>query len=116
MSCGIVICPVGRAHHHHRRHGAVLPAACFCTRPETIHRPTVVQLIDFAAAHPGKLTSATSELVRTQLGITPVRYLQLLAQAIDDVVALEHDPITTRRLRREADQRARTRATRTTGR
>lgn len=116
MRCDIATCPVGTVHHHHRRHGAILPAPCSCTRPLTIDRPTVAQLIDFAAAHPGKITGATAELIRTELGITPVRYLQLLAQAIDDVAALEHDPITARRLRREADQRARTRAARTTGR
>lgn len=85
--------------------------------PPRDHPPPDHRAVDrLRRVPPGKLTSATSELVRNQLGITPVRYLQLLAQAIDDVVALEHDPITTRRLRREADQRARTRAARTTGR
>lgn len=113
MSCGIVTCPIGNVHHHHRRHGQILPAACRCTRPESVGRPTLAQLLDFAAAHPGKLTGRIGEQIRTELGITPTRYLQLLHHEIHTEEALQHDPTTTYRLRREAEHRARTREART---
>lgn len=115
MSCRIVTCPVAQRHHHHTRAGVVIPTACRCTRPETIERPTTEQLLDFAAAHPGKVNGHVDELLRRELGITPVRYLQLLSQVIHTEEALQHDAQTTYRLRREADHRARTRAARTTG-
>lgn len=113
MSCGVVTCPDGRVHHHHRLHGQILPAACVCTRPATISRPTLEQLLDFAAAHPGKLTGHVGEQIRAELGITPTRYLQLLNQEIHTEEALQHDATTTYRLRREAEHRARTREART---
>lgn len=112
MSCHIVSCTSARAHHHHIRAGQVLLEACRCTRPETIERPTVEQLLDFAAAHPGKLDGHTAVILRNELGITEVRYLQLLGEAIHTEEALAHDPLTTYRLRREADQRARAREAR----
>lgn len=112
MSSRIVSCTVGRAHHHHTRAGQVLLEACLCTRPETVERPTVEQLLDFAAAHPGKLDGQTAALLRNELGITAVRFLQLLSDAIHTEEALAHDPLTTYRLRREADHRARTREAR----
>lgn len=75
-------------------------------------KPTVAQLLDFAAAHPGPVVGPTGEAVINQLGVTPTRYLQLLHRAIATQEALEHDPQTTHRLRRLNDQRARTRAAR----
>ncbi|WP_449408034.1 DUF3263 domain-containing protein [Microbacterium maritypicum] len=114
MSCGIVTCPIAKVHHHHRRGNVTLPVPCTCTKPATWLQPiSVARLIDFAAAHPGKVSGATGELIRTELGITPVRYLQLLNRAIYTEGALQHDAQTTYRLRREAEQRARTRAART---
>lgn len=74
---------------------------------------SVPRLIDFAAANPGGVGGATGELIRTELGITPIRYVQLLNRAIKTDDALRHDPITTHRLRRLAEQRARTREART---
>lgn len=74
---------------------------------------SISRLIDFAAAHPGGVGGATGELIRSELGVTPVRYLQLLNRAIQTDDALRHDPITTHRLRRLAEQRARTREART---
>lgn len=112
MSCRVVACPIARVHHHHATGGTVLAMACFCTRPERVEQPTTPELLDFAAAHPGKLTGRVEEVIRTELRITPVRYLQLLGRAIQTVEALEHDPLTTHRLRREAERRARTRGTR----
>jgi hypothetical protein len=107
MSCRIVSCTAARAHHHHTRAGQVLLEACLCTRPETVE-----QLLDFAAAHPGKLNGHTAVLLRNELGITDVRFLQLLGEAIHTEEALAYDPLTTYRLRREADQRARAREAR----
>lgn len=115
MSCSqVVSCPDGRVHHHHAKNGVLTPMPCVCTRPTTWLQPiSIERLIDFAAAHPGKVSGHTDELIRSELGITPIRYLQLLNRAIDTVEALEHDPLTTRRLRREAAHRARAREART---
>lgn len=75
--------------------------------------PTIEQLLDFAAAHPGRFTGHHDEAIRTELHVTPARYFQLLSRAIRTPAALEHDPVTTHRLRRQADQQARTRDART---
>lgn len=113
MSCQLIWCTTGRVHHHHTRAGVVVPNPCLCTRPETIATPTIEQLLDFAAAHPGKITGRVDEALRAELRITPVRYLQLLQDAIQTEEAAAHDPLTTHRLRREAEHRARIRAART---
>lgn len=115
MTCGLTHCTLDRVHHHHVRDGVTLPAPCRCSRPTDILRPTIEQLLDFAATHPGRVTGHVDELLRTSLGITAVRYLQLLHEAIHTEEALTHDPLTTYRLRREAQHRARAREARTTG-
>lgn len=74
---------------------------------------SVERLLDFAAKYTGKYTGAVDEAIRTELGITPARYFQLLSRAIRTTTALEHDPQTTNRLLRQADQQARIRAART---
>ncbi|MFG2227445.1 DUF3263 domain-containing protein [Streptomyces sp. NPDC048644] len=38
--------------------------------------------------------------IRERLGLSPTRYYQLLNALLDDVRALEHDPVTVNRLRR----------------
>ncbi|MEK8144386.1 DUF3263 domain-containing protein [Streptomyces sp. M10(2022)] len=48
---------------------------------------------------------AKERAVREQLGISPVRYYQLLNALIDDRRALEEDPVTVNRLRRIRDER-----------
>ena len=46
---------------------------------------------------------AKERAIREQLGISPVRYYQLLNALIDDERALAHDPVTVNRLRRVRD-------------
>ncbi|MBT2391188.1 MULTISPECIES: DUF3263 domain-containing protein [Streptomyces] len=48
---------------------------------------------------------AKERAIREQLGISPVRYYQLLNALIDDERALAHDPVTVNRLRRVRDER-----------
>ncbi|MGN9795505.1 DUF3263 domain-containing protein [Streptomyces sp. OZ13] len=48
---------------------------------------------------------AKERAVREQLGISPVRYYQLLNALLDDARALAHDPVTVNRLRRVRDAR-----------
>ncbi|AVZ73781.1 DUF3263 domain-containing protein [Streptomyces lunaelactis] len=48
---------------------------------------------------------AKERAVREQLGISPVRYYQLLNALLDDARALAHDPVTVNRLRRVRDDR-----------
>ncbi|WSU46701.1 DUF3263 domain-containing protein [Streptomyces sp. NBC_01089] len=45
-------------------------------------------------------TGAKERAIREQLGISPVRYYQLLNALLDDEAALAHDPVTVNRLRR----------------
>ncbi|QTV79461.1 DUF3263 domain-containing protein [Microbacterium sp. NIBRBAC000506063] len=75
-------------------------------------RPTVPQLIDFAATHAGRFNGTVDLTIRAELGITPARYFQLLNRAIDTTEALQHDPVTTNRLRRERDRQVADRAAR----
>lgn len=48
---------------------------------------------------------AKERAVREQLGISPVRYYQVLNALLDDRRALEEDPVTVNRLRRVRDAR-----------
>ncbi|WP_328538114.1 DUF3263 domain-containing protein [Streptomyces sp. NBC_00344] len=48
---------------------------------------------------------AKERAIREQLGISPVRYYQLLNSLLDDERALAHDPVTVNRLRRVRDAR-----------
>lgn len=58
---------------------------------------------------------AKEEVIRTQLGMSAVRYYQLLGRLIETDAALEYDPMLVRRLRRIRDTRAARRAERTLG-
>ncbi|MFJ9888388.1 DUF3263 domain-containing protein [Streptomyces sp. NPDC091287] len=46
---------------------------------------------------------AKERAIREELGISPVRYYQLLNALIDDARALREDPVTVNRLRRVRD-------------
>lgn len=48
---------------------------------------------------------AKEEAIRSELGLSPARYYQLLGRLIDTVEALEHDPMLVKRLRRVRDAR-----------
>ncbi|MEW1546065.1 MULTISPECIES: DUF3263 domain-containing protein [Streptomyces] len=48
---------------------------------------------------------AKERAVREQLGMSPVRYYQLLNALLDDPRALAHDPVTVNRLRRVRDEK-----------
>ncbi|MCX4550059.1 DUF3263 domain-containing protein [Streptomyces sp. NBC_01387] len=50
--------------------------------------------------HPWPGTGAKERAIRERLGISPVRYYQLLNALLDDEGALAHDPVTINRLRR----------------
>jgi hypothetical protein len=55
------------------------------------------------------------EAVRERFDLSPTRYYQLLNRIIDDEVALAHDPMLVKRLRRLRAQRQRQRAQRRVG-
>jgi hypothetical protein len=55
------------------------------------------------------------ETIRTQLGMSPARYYQLLARLIETEEALAFDPLLVRRLRRLRDARSRQRSARLRG-
>ncbi|WP_329110871.1 DUF3263 domain-containing protein [[Kitasatospora] papulosa] len=48
---------------------------------------------------------AKERAIREELGISPVRYYQLLNALLDDRRALEEDPVTVNRLRRVREAR-----------
>ncbi|WP_031081419.1 DUF3263 domain-containing protein [Streptomyces sp. NRRL WC-3549] len=48
---------------------------------------------------------AKERAIREQLGMSPVRYYQLLNALLDDRRALEEDPVTVNRLRRVREAR-----------
>jgi len=58
---------------------------------------------------------AKEEAIRTELGLSPARYYQLLGRLIDTVEALEHDPMLVKRLRRVRDSREQARLLRASG-
>ena len=55
------------------------------------------------------------QAVRERFDLSPTRYYQLLNRIIDDEVALAHDPMLVKRLRRLRSQRQRQRAARRVG-
>ncbi|QTV80015.1 DUF3263 domain-containing protein [Microbacterium sp. NIBRBAC000506063] len=56
---------------------------------------------------------AKEEAIRTDLGLAPARYYQLLGRLVDTEAALVHDPLLVQRLRRIRDARGAERAERT---
>ena len=48
---------------------------------------------------------AKERAIREGLGLSPVRYYQLLNALLDDTRALTHDPVTVNRLRRIREKR-----------
>lgn len=59
---------------------------------------TPADLLAFEARWPHH-TSAKGERIRSELGITPVRFYQLLHRFVMTREALEADPLTARRVR-----------------
>lgn len=72
---------------------------------------TPTTLLAFERRHPGD-NPHKRELIRRMLGITEVRYAVLIARAAESIEGMAADPITARRVRDEADRRARERAQR----
>lgn len=58
--------------------------------------------------YPGAKVTA----IRERVGVSEVRYYQLLSALLDRPEALAHDPLTVRRLQRLRDQRIRQRSSR----
>lgn len=70
--------------------------------------PTLEQLLAFASAHEDLTPLGAARRVRRELGISEVRYLQLLNRAIDDPRAAAIAPdLVDRLLERRAALRAR---------
>lgn len=71
-------------------------------------------LIDFERAW-WKYAGAKEAAIRDRFDMSSTRYYQALNWAIDQPQALEHDPMTVRRLRRLREQRAAQRSARRLG-
>lgn len=72
---------------------------------------TPADILAFEAAHPTH-TPSKEERIRRELGITPTRYVVLLARAADSPEGLAADPLTSRIVRERAARRAAARAQR----
>lgn len=72
---------------------------------ERLVRVTPADLLAFEAAHPHP-SSTRDELIRSELGITPIRYVVLLGRAAESVEGIVADPVTARRVRELAARRA----------
>lgn len=67
-----------------------------------------IAVLRFEDTHP-QLGAAKNEAIRSQLGLSPVRYYQKLTRLTDSVEALQWDPVLVHRLRRMRDQHIRDR-------
>lgn len=72
---------------------------------------TPTTLLAFERRHPGD-SPQKRELIRRMLGISEIRYAVLLTRAASSSEGIAADPITARRVREEADRRARERVQR----
>ncbi|MGV9194627.1 DUF3263 domain-containing protein [Microbacterium sp. MC2] len=71
-------------------------------------------LLDFEARWQ-RHDAEKEEAVRTELGLTPARYYQLLSRLLDAADAVAYDPMLVHRLRRLRDSRERARSAALTG-
>ena len=55
------------------------------------------------------LPGSKEEAIRERFGFSTTRYYQLLHALLEDPAALEHDPLTVKRVRRMREQRRRVR-------
>lgn len=55
------------------------------------------------------LAGSKEEAIRARFGFSTTRYYQLLHALLEDPAALEHDPLTVKRVRRMREQRRRIR-------
>jgi len=67
---------------------------------------TPTTLLAFERRHPGDSPEKRA-LIRRMLGISEIRYAVLLTRAAGSLEGIAADPITARRVREEADRRAR---------
>ena len=61
---------------------------------------TSAEILDFRASNPGPMIHLETR-IRAELGITPVRFVQLLLRAAQSMEGQEHDPVTAHRVLRE---------------
>ena len=78
---------------------------------ERLVRVTPADILAFEAAHPHP-SSTRDELIRSELGITPIRYVVLLGRAAVSAEGIAADALTARRVRDRAARRAAERALR----
>ena len=60
-------------------------------------------ILEFEAKQPS-VGPAKNEAIRSQLGLSPVRYYQVLTRLTDSVEAVQFDPVLVHRLRRIRDE------------
>ena len=88
-----------------------MPAEPQRTPPPTLEEREL-RMLDFERAWAARV-GAKDAAIRSEFGLSPARYYQVLYALIDSPVALRQDPFLVRRLQRLRDARARARAART---
>lgn len=63
------------------------------------------RILDFERKWAGRL-AAKDHAIRSQFGISPARYYQVLSRLIESPAALAYDPMLVRRLLHRRDERA----------
>jgi hypothetical protein len=64
-------------------------------------------------SRPWRDPARKADAIRDELGLSPARYYRLLGALVDSPAALRFDPMLVRRLQRQRDARAHSRARRT---
>jgi len=77
--------------------------------PRTQLDETELRVLDFERAWADRIGNREAA-IRTEFGVSPARYYQMLYALIDATEAVRHDPLLVRRLQRLRETRRRARA------
>lgn len=77
--------------------------------PRTHLDDTEVRVLDFERAWADRVGNREAA-IRSEFGVSPARYYQMLYALLESPLAVRHDPLLVRRLQRLRDARRRARA------
>lgn len=77
--------------------------------PRTHLDETEVRVLDFERAWADRVGNREAA-IRSEFGVSPARYYQMLYALLESPLAVRHDPLLVRRLQRLRDARRRARA------
>ena len=77
--------------------------------PRTELDESELRVLDFERAWAGRIGNREAA-IRSEFGVSPARYYQMLYALLESPIAVRHDPLLVRRLQRLRDARRRARA------